>query len=51
MRAQTRAAGVTWELDRQGRNHEVYRIGPTMTPDTLVGPGAPILWCVRATFG
>ena len=32
IRARARAAGVTWELDRQGHNHEVYRLGSTMVP-------------------
>lgn len=24
--------GVRWHLDRQGANHEVYRLGQTMVP-------------------
>jgi len=27
-----KAKGVAWTLDRQGRNHEVYRLGRTMIP-------------------
>ncbi len=40
--AQAKAAGVTWEVQREGANHTVYRLGTTMIPvprHVEIGPG------------
>jgi len=40
--AQAKAAGVTWEVQREGANHTVYRFGATTIPvprHVEIGPG------------
>ena len=40
--AQAKAAGVTWEVHREGANHTIYRLGNTVIPvprHIEIGPG------------
>ena len=42
IRKEAKTQGVTWDLAREGSNHEVYRLGSTMIPiprHTEIGEG------------